>query len=58
MDKKDLLYQTICKALGKEALTDTDIHTICSFLQRGFGQPCNPIDLGIGEVVHVDANPL
>lgn len=58
MDKWQQLYRKICVETGKNSLNDEEIAKIALFLQRRFGQAGNAVDLSIGQIVHVDPNPL
>lgn len=58
MARSQDLYAAICAAAGKESLTDAEIHKIALFLQRRLRQSGDAVDLGVGELVHVDADPL
>ena len=58
MARSQDLYAAVCAAVGKESLTEAEIHKIVLFLQRRLRQPGDAVDLGISEVVHVDADPL
>lgn len=50
------LYRAICAAVGKESLTDAEIHKIVLLLQSRLRQSGDAVDLGFGELVHVDAD--
>lgn len=56
MTRSQDLYQAICDAAGKNALTDTDIHKIVLFLQRSLRQSGDTADFSIGQLVHIDPN--
>lgn len=58
MTQRDRLYQEICDTTDREFLSDTEIHKIALFLQRCLGQPGDTADLSVGELVHVDSDPL
>ena len=57
MARSQDLYKAICSAVGKESLTDAEIHKIVLFLQRRLRQSGDAVDLGVGEFVYVDADP-
>lgn len=56
MARGQALYEAICAAVGREDLTDAELHKIVLFLQRRFRQSGDAADIGIGQAVHVDAN--
>lgn len=58
MDKKQQLYRQICVEIGKEELSDEEIHKITSFLQRNLSQLGNADDVRLGQLVHVDPDLL
>lgn len=58
MDNKKKLYVQVCAAAGRESLSDAEIHKILLFLQRRLRQPGDAADLGVGQLVHVDPDPL
>lgn len=58
MKRSQELYQQICAAAEREALTDADIDKIVLFLQRRLRQSGDAADLGIRQLVYLDANPL
>lgn len=49
------LYEQICTLMGKESLSDDEIHKIALFLQRRLGQAGDTADLGIRQLVNVDS---
>lgn len=58
MKRSQELYQQICAATQREALTDADIDKIVLFLQRRLRQSGDAADLGIRQLVNFDADPL
>lgn len=58
MKRSQELYQQICAATQREALTDADIDKIVLFLQRRLRQSGDAADLGIRQLVYLDADPL
>ena len=58
VDKYQQFYRCICAEIGREALSDEEIAKIALFLQRRLGQPGDAADLSLGQLVHVDPDPL
>jgi len=58
MKRSQELYQQICAATQREALTDADIDKIVLFLQRRLRQSGDAADLGIRQLVNFDADPM
>lgn len=58
MTQREKLYQEICDTTDREFLSDAEIHKIVLFLQRRLGQPGDTAYLSVGELVHVDSDPL
>lgn len=56
MESREKLYRMICDAVGKEELSDAEIHKIVLFLQHGLCQSSDTYHFGVGELVHVDAD--
>lgn len=54
MEPKQLLYQALCQATGKEQLSDAEIHKIALFLQGRLRQPGDAADLSLRELVHIN----
>lgn len=58
MKRSQELYQQICDATEQESLSDADINKIVLFLQRRLRQSSDAADLGIRQLVHIDADPM
>ena len=58
MKRSQELYQQICDATEQESLSDADINKIVLFLQRRLRQSGDAADLGIRQLVYLDADPL
>ena len=56
MENAQKLYLLICKDLGKESLTDEEIHGIVLSLQRRLGQAGDTVEFRVREFINVDAN--
>ena len=54
MDKRQQLYRQICVEIGKEELSDEEIHKITLFLQHHLGQLGDADNVRLGQLVHVD----
>lgn len=56
MEKEKELYRAICKELGTDNLTDGDIARIALLLKERLCQLGDLTDIGLRELVDVDAN--
>lgn len=56
MEREIELYRAICEERGTDSLTDEDIARIASLLKERLCQLGDLADIGLGELVDVDAN--